>query len=396
MFPVDPIAAVTHPDPYAYYADLVARKPLYWDEPLGLWVAAGADVVTAVLSNPNCRVRPPIEPVPHALLGSPAAEIFGALVRMTDGARHCPLKRAISATFESIDLAAAAALGRVWAQKLVEELRPQQDRGQLAEVAFRLPVYVVGDLLGVPQSRLAQLARWTSDLVRCLAPSSTAEQVEHGKLAAGHLRDEVQALLVAQQPGRRDSLLTALVEQARRAGCEEDNIILGNAIGFLSQAYEATAGLAGNTLMTLAVRPDLYTQVLEDLALLEQVISEVSRYDPPIQNTRRFLAEDAVVAGQAMRAGDVVLVVLAAANRDPWANPHPERFEVFRTDRLSFTFGAGAHACPGAVLAGAIARAGVAQLIADGLDLMGLAETATYRASANARIPLWQQKEPIS
>jgi hypothetical protein len=69
--PPDPIAAVTHPDPYPFYADLAVRRPLYRDEALWLWVASSAAVVTAVLTSDLCRVRPPAEPVPAALLGSP-------------------------------------------------------------------------------------------------------------------------------------------------------------------------------------------------------------------------------------------------------------------------------------------------------------------------------------
>src|SRR5947199_4384545 len=101
-WPADPIAAVTHPDPYPYYAHLVAEKPLYRDDALGLWVATSAAAVTAVLNHDLCRVRPAAEPVPRALLGSPAGEIFRQLVRMNDGRDRCPLKQAISATLESI------------------------------------------------------------------------------------------------------------------------------------------------------------------------------------------------------------------------------------------------------------------------------------------------------
>ena len=83
--PQDPIAAVTHPDPYPYYADLAAHRPLYRDDALRLWVASSAAAVTAVLASDLCRVRPPAEPVPRALLGSPAGELFGHFVRMNDG-----------------------------------------------------------------------------------------------------------------------------------------------------------------------------------------------------------------------------------------------------------------------------------------------------------------------
>src|SRR6266446_1638498 len=91
--PADPIAAVTHPDPYPYYRALVARAPLYRDEALGLWVAASAHAVTAALTSPLGRVRPAAEPVPAALVASPAADVFGRLARMTDGPGHAGLGR---------------------------------------------------------------------------------------------------------------------------------------------------------------------------------------------------------------------------------------------------------------------------------------------------------------
>jgi len=70
--PTDPIAAATHRDPYPYYADLVARRPIDRDETLGLWVAAGATAVTSVLTSDLCLVRPAAETVPKALVGLPA------------------------------------------------------------------------------------------------------------------------------------------------------------------------------------------------------------------------------------------------------------------------------------------------------------------------------------
>ncbi len=90
MMPADPLEAVTHPDPYPYYRALAARQPFGFDERLGLWVAAGPAEVAAVLSHPDCRVRPPTQPVPPALAGTAAGELFGRLIRMSDGAAHAP------------------------------------------------------------------------------------------------------------------------------------------------------------------------------------------------------------------------------------------------------------------------------------------------------------------
>lgn len=375
IFPQDPLAAVTHPDPYAYYANLVMRKPLYHDNALGAWVAASAQAVTAVLTNNLCRVRPATEPVPKALLGSPAAGIFRHLVRMNDGEGHCPFKQAVSATLQSLDAANAAEQSGKWARLLSSEIE---------NFAFHLPVYVMGSLVGVPRDMLHQTALWMSDFARCLAPASSPDQIERGKVAAGHLMEMFRALLA----DKTDGLLWTLAQEAKRLGREDTNVIVANGIGFLFQPYDATAGLIGNTLLALARRPELREQVRADPGLLRDVILEVIRHDSPVQNTRRFLAEDGIVAGQEMKAGDMILVVLAAANRDPLANPDPDRFDIFRKDRKTFTFGAGLHACPGESLAITIAKAGVRQLITSGVALESLVTPVTYRASANVRIPL--------
>jgi cytochrome P450 len=379
--PANPIAGATHPNPYPYYADLVARQPIYRDEALRLWVASSAAVVSAALTSDLCRVRPPAEPIPKVLLGSPAANLFRQLVRMNDGTHHDAFKRALVAAIHSIETVQVTALGRRWARLLLGESQPQ-------DAAFHLSVYVIASLLGVPEDRLHQTALWIGAFVRCLAPTSSPEQIDAGKLAAGHLLDLFRSLLNAHQSKPAESLLATLAEQAKSVGCEEEETILANGIGLLSQAYEATAGLIGNTLVTLAAHPEVHAQVIADPGLLPAIIQEVLRYDPPVQNTRRFLAQDGMVAGQPMQADDAVLIVLAAANRDPAANPHPERFDPWRNNRRIFTFGAGIHACPGDTLAVLIAQAGIEALLASQRDLESLITPVTYRPSANVRIAL--------
>jgi cytochrome P450 len=90
-----------------------------------------------------------------------------------------------------------------------------------------------------------------------------------------------------------------------------------------------------------------------------------------------------------MQEGELILVVLAAANRDSVVNPDPDRFKIHRADRRIFTFGLGNHSCPGKVLAATIAQAGIEQLLASGLDPKSLNEPVLYRPSANTRIPIW-------
>ncbi len=343
-FPSDPVAAVTHPDPYPYYADLVARRPLYRDTALGLWVASSAEAVTSVLTSDRCRVRPPTEPVPAALHGSPAGTVFRHMVRFNDGAGHCPFKGAVSTALAAITTTQAAERSATWAHALAAEIAPTRDPGSLSRFAFRLPVYVAANLLGIPDDLLPQTAAWVGDFARCLAPGGDPEQAARGGDAAGQLL----ALFNDVVPDTTDNLLAILAQEARRVGCDEREIVVANGIGFLFQAYDATAGLIGNTLLALADHPDVYARLTADPGLLDDVIDEVLRYDPPVQNTRRFVASGGEIAGKTMHEGDGILVILAAASRDPSVNPHPAHFDISRQKRRTFTFGAGVHACPGA------------------------------------------------
>jgi cytochrome P450 len=368
--PADAIAAVTHPDPYPYYAELVARRPLHRDDALGLWIATSATAVTAVLTNEVCRVRPPSEPVPKGLVGKPAGHFFGRLVRMNDGAHHLRTKPAVSATLAMLDAAAVGGQAREAAQALVGELDPARYPARIMDLAFRLSAYVLSGLLGLPVAARPDMAARAGELVGALAPGATPPAIEQGSAAVADLLAAMRTL-----PRYRDA--------------SEDTV--ANAVGFFSQSYEATAGLIGNTLVALARHPGVRERVSGEPAALASVVGEVARHDSPVQNTRRWVTAAGVVAGQAMAEGDAVLVVLAAANRDPAANANPERFDAGRRERRVFTFGTGAHACPGEAVAVTIATAGVAALLAAGVAPERVAAAPAYRPSANTRVPLLGQ-----
>ncbi len=222
--PQHPIAAVTHPDPYPYYAELVAHRPVYRNAGLGLWVVSSAEAVTATLTSELCRVRPPAEPVPRALLGSPAGDIFRRLVRMNDGPAQRAFKPALANTLGAIGGDRAAEQSRHWAHALMADV-------PLRDFAFHLPVYVVGSLLGLPPSVLPQTALWTRDFVGCIAPMSSPEQIERGKVAAGHLLDLFGGLLASAEAGPDGGLLTRLAREASRAGGGDKDLSVANGIG---------------------------------------------------------------------------------------------------------------------------------------------------------------------
>ncbi|MGO4390429.1 cytochrome P450 [Variovorax sp. M-6] len=377
--PADAIAAVTHANPYPWYASLRRGPALVFDPALRLWIASRAEVVRELLANDALRVRPTAEAVPHAIAGTPAGELFGLLVRMNDGAPHAAHKPVLQRALAGLDLAAAHAA----TLRIAAEMPP----AGLAETAFTLPVGAVAHLLGFADGELPQVAQWTRDFVACLSPLSTVAQLATASVAAAQLMDRFEGL-VAAQPAPGGSLLAAVQADAPAPA---SRALRANLVGLLSQTCEATAGLLGNSLVALAREPGLRRKIDDRMALLPAVVAEVARHDPAVHNTRRFVAETTTVAGQPLAPGDAVLLVLAAANRDPALNPAPATFEPMRADRRCLGFGHGRHACPGQALACTIAAAALEALLAGGLDTDALLRRGwRYRPSVNARIPVFR------
>ncbi|MGJ3702066.1 cytochrome P450 [Variovorax sp. AFSI2.2] len=377
----DPVAAVTHADPYPFYAGLRAGPPLVWNERLRAWVASRADVIESLLlAHGALRVRPAAEPVPRAIVGSAAGEVFGHLVRMNDGAAHQAHRPALQRALAGLDLDAAHAAALQVARSV-----PAQP---LSDALFSMPVRTVAHLLGFADEALPKVDHWMRDFVACLSPLSSADQLQGASVAANELMARFEAL-AAGAPPRHGSLLAAVLAESDDAGAPLSRSLLANLVGLLSQTCDATAGLLGNSLIALMREPSL-RGAARTRDGLQAVALETARHDPSVQNTRRFAVEPITIAGTTLAAGDAVLLVLAAANRDPAFNPDPDRFTLVRARRRMLGFGHGVHACPGQALACTLAAAGLEALLSRAPDLDAMRERGwSYRPSANARIPVF-------
>lgn len=345
--PIHAVAAATHPDPYPWYARMRQEAPLAWDANLGLWVATGAAAVLSALAHPQLRVRPPDEPVPRALAGTLAGDVFARLVRMTDGDFHRAHKPQVEVAARQWDRAAVAAAATAAAEDLCRRTEPNA-------LLSAVPVQAMARLLGVPQALHDATVLWVTQFTQGIAPGAGEDAVA--------LADAAARGLMAQ--GEAEGL---------------DPVRSANRIAFMQQALDATAGLVGNTLLALRRDPSLAHAAMDD------VVDETARWDAPVQNTRRFAAVDLDLCGQRIRTGEGLLLVLASANRDHAFHPSPDAFTPGRAALRNAAFGSGAHACPGERIANAIATAAVPPLV----PVYGRLRHTGYRPLPNARIPVF-------
>ncbi len=365
--PTDPIAAVSHPDPYPYYAALRAESGLHWFADRKLWALVRAPLVTAAFNLAQAKVRPPGDPIPAFLEGTLAGDVFGRLARMTDGPPHSAARDLTMRLMRKLTGELVAAGSARVIDAVARPWREQRDAASLNEMIRALPVLSILAALGFAPPCAAAVLGFVDTWVAGLSPLST---------------DAQRAAAISAMEG----LLPVLA-----ANGVDDLNDLAAFVAVLMQPHEATAGLMGAGLLRLAADAKLRDAAVAGTLRWDHFGEEVMRHDPPIQNTRRVLAADVQFEGTPVLAGQTVLLVLASAARDASSHDAPDEFRLDRSRRSPLPLGAGVHACPGGPAALAVAECAWRHVTAfagaDGLE--ALARGVTWRTSVNARIPLF-------
>ena len=149
----------------------------------------------------------------------------------------------------------------------------------------------------------------------------------------------------------RDDLISGLLKAQEEGDRLSDRELLANCVLLLIAGHETTTNLICNGTYALLRHPDQLKRLRDDPSLIPTAVEELLRYDSPVQFTNRFLTADMELGGKTLRAGQMVLLLLAAANRDPEQFPDPDKLDVGRQNNKHVAFGLGSHFCLGAPLA---------------------------------------------
>ena len=236
---------------------------------------------------------------------------------------------------------------------IIDDVEPRGHMDLIADFAYRLPVTVICDMLGIPEGdrEIFHAGSRTGGRLLDLAPLSPAEIQEQNAFNVG-MADYFQHLfeLRRRQPG--DDLTTHLV-QAEEAGDKLTNEELtANIILLFGAGHETTVNLIGNGLLALHRNPDQLRLLRNDPSLAPNAVEELLRYDSSVQVTGRTTLEDVdEIGGIPLAKGQSVVCLLGSANRDPAVYADPDKLDIRRTDIRPLSFGGGIHYCVGAQLA---------------------------------------------
>ncbi|MGE2731838.1 cytochrome P450 [Mycolicibacterium vaccae] len=241
---------------------------------------------------------------------------------------------------------------------LVDELLDQAD-GEFDVVdglAYPLPVAVICRLLGVPLADEPQFSAASGLLAQSLDPfltvtGSAGEGFEQRVAAAMWLREYLRQLIGERRRHPGDDLMSALIGVEESGDQLSEEEIIATCTLLLVAGHETTVNLIANAALALLRTPEQWQALAVQPDRAAAVIEETLRYDPPVQLVGRVAAEDMTISGVEVPKGDNMLLLLAAAHRDPAATDHPDRFDPDRASIRHLGFGKGPHFCLGAPLA---------------------------------------------
>jgi cytochrome P450 len=233
----------------------------------------------------------------------------------------------------------------------------------MGAMANRLPMMIVGRIIGVPDEDVDKLIEWGYAAPQVVEGLVSPEQLTAALNAALELAAYItgQFRVAAQTP--QDNLLGDLAEAC--ASSELDALTAQvMMVTLFGAGGESTASLIGSAAWILATSPDVQQQLRAQPGLLAAFLEEVLRYEPPFRGHYRHVVNDTSLCGVGLAAGSRVLLLWGAANRDPSHFDEPNLFRLDRSDgKAHISFGKGAHFCVGAALARLEARVVLGQLL---------------------------------
>jgi hypothetical protein len=341
-------------DPYPFFAAARRVAPVQWHDGLGMWLTFTHAAANAVLRTRSLgrlwAPRWPDEAMPFFEL------IHVHSLLENEPPTHTRLRRLVAGAFARGHVERLRPRVAELADRLASHVADAGSDGSpvdlIALYAEPLPVQVIAELLGVPETEWPLLRPWSNAIVKMYEYAVSPEQRAAAETASREFVEYLRELVAARRKEPGDDLVSSLIAETDSDGARltEDELVTTCTL-LLNAGHEATVNVVGNGVTALLTHPQQLAALRAEPSLVPTAVEELIRYDSPLQLFERTAVVDTVIENMAIEAGTKIAALLGAANRDPAVFPDADRFDVARTDNPHLGFGAGIHFCVGAPLA---------------------------------------------
>ncbi len=358
IFQLTPLNPEYREDPYAVLGDLRARCPVRRDETFGSLLLTRYNDIRPLVSD-RTLWRDPLkgdEAMLQRRFGGEAVLPEGAIRSETtsiltlDDPDHARIRQPLAQA-----LYARVAKFKPEVERIVRETLDRIDTSGpfdlMTTFCVPIPIDVIARVLGVDPERLGEFRAWSEGVIQSLNPFRTEEQTAAMEASNVALTDYFTRLIEERRAAPRDDLVSDMVRLQAGGAPLSDIELRINLSALLIGGNLTTTDLIGNAVRLLLLNPAELAKLKADPGIINSVVEEVLRYEPPVDITGRVASHDMEVGGCPVKQKQSLTVFLRAANRDPEVFDDPDRFDVSRPHKPHVAFGGGAHMCIGAPLA---------------------------------------------
>ena len=344
-------------NPYPFYARLRAEAPVYrtlLPDKQAAWLITRYDDVLMALKDEQRFSKDRLAAMtPAQLKKTPwVPPMFAPLNRTildTDFEEHARLRGLIHLAFTPRRIEQMRERVQSLANELLEAAERRGQMELIHDYALPIPLTIISEMLGIPEKDRAQFHRWTKTLINLSAnPNGLLLGIPQLMFMLRYLR----RLFKQRRADPRDDLITALAAAEEGGHRLTDDELMAMVFVLLIAGHETTVNLIGSGALALLEYPEQMWLLRQRPELIKSAIEELLRYVNPVEEaTERYAREDVTLHGVTIPKGQMVLAVIASANRDEQAFADPDRLDLTRENNKHLSFGLGAHYCVGAPLA---------------------------------------------
>lgn len=356
-------------DPYALMPVLRKDGPVIYRRLYQQWFITGYEEAKHVMALSHAVTSPQVEMMldvrPYTKVGRRSRAFLQNILLFVDPPDHARLRGLVNRAFTPRQVARLDERMDAILDELLDNFDPST--ADIArEFNTKFPVYVIAELLGVPDERRQWISDVSSVITQLLDPFRGFD-VGPMDAAMDDFYDYVLALAADRRENPQDDMMTglALAEDDGDRLTEDELVAMVGTLLFAG--HETTAGIFGNALVALEKFPEQRQWIRDNPDMWPNAVDELIRYDSAIKANPRAASEDIRVGGKVIPAGSNIVILLTAANRDERRFENPDELQLDREDPAPVSFGHGIHYCIGANLAKAELRKGLPRL----LELLG-------------------------